>query len=163
MKDYIGYEALTQAASRGIIRQTLRKVADLPSPPGDHHFYITFLTQAPGVKMAKQLIERFPEDITIVIQHQYWNFEIFDDHFEIVLKFGGIPQHLVVPFSAITRFVDPSVKFGLAFEGDSAAGDVDVIEGVDAEGPKNPGSETPPAADGGEGNTVVNLDAFRRK
>lgn len=161
MKDYIGYEALTQAASRGIIRQTLRKVAELPNPPGEHHFYITFLTQAPGVKMAQQLIERFPEDITIVVQHQYWNLEVHDNHFEIVLKFGGIPQHLVVPFSAITRFVDPSVKFGLAFEAEGVSSDEAVIDPITGEAPVETDVDEVPVADGG--NTVVNLDAFRRK
>lgn len=156
MKDYIGYDALTQAASRGIVRQTLRKVAELPTPPGDHHFYITYQTQAPGVEMAKQLVDRFPVDITIVVQHQYWDLEVSDTHFEITLKFGGVPQHLVVPFAAITRFVDPSVKFGLAFEVDGASNDVDIIEPVDGELPVS-------KPEGEAANTVVNLDAFRRK
>ncbi|MEN8877197.1 MAG: ClpXP protease specificity-enhancing factor SspB, partial [Hyphomonas sp.] len=108
MTDYIGYEALTQAAMRGVVREALRKGYNSNGLPGDHHFYLTFRTKAPGVKIADYLVERFPEEMTIVIQHQYWDLEVEDSHFEIILKFSGVPQHLHIPYAAITRFVDPS-------------------------------------------------------
>ncbi|MEO1028442.1 MAG: ClpXP protease specificity-enhancing factor SspB [Pseudomonadota bacterium] len=163
MKDYIGYDALTQAASRGIVRQALLEVAEAGTPPGEHHFYVTFLTKAPGVKMAPQLIERFPEDITIVIQHQFWNLEVFDNHFEIVLKFGGVPQHLVIPFASITRFVDPSVKFGLAFDVEGASERVNVLSPVEGSLEEDDTEAGQSLVGDTDGNTVVNLDAFRRK
>ena len=157
MTDYIGYEALTQAAMRGVVREALKRARVSGGLPGDHHFYLTFRTKAPGVKIADYLTERFPEDMTIVIQHQFWDLEVADGHFEIILKFSGVPQHLYVPYSAITRFVDPSVNFGLTFE--SPNKDETVISPA-SEHSSNDGDK--PAAEGEEG-TVVNLDAFRRK
>lgn len=161
MTDYIGYEALTQAAMRGVVRETLRQVSGGNTPPGDHHFYISFRTKAPGVKIADNLVERFPDEMTIVIQHQFWDLEVHDAHFEIILKFSGVPQHLSVPFAALTRFVDPAVNFGISFEGTSAETTPDLVapakslppeEDQDADTAATPGSDT-----------VVNLDAFRRK
>lgn len=157
MTDYIGYETLTQAAMRGVVREAIRQVAENSAPPGEHHFYITFRSKAPGVKMADALVERFPDEMTIVIQHQFWDLEVHEGHFEIVLKFGGVPQHLSIPFAALTRFVDPAVNFGLSFEKADAMGDNAVIAPA-AETPKQP--EAAPAA---SGETVVSLDAFRRK
>ncbi|RIJ21288.1 stringent starvation protein B [Henriciella barbarensis] len=166
MTDYIGYEALTQAAMRGVVRQTLRQTAENGAAPGEHHFYITFRTKAPGVKMADQLIERFPDEMTIVIQHQFWDLEVHDSHFELILKFSGVPQHLSIPYAAMTRFVDPAVNFGLSFEKELTKGEPEII---------SPASETPaeaikeepePAAKAsgdGSGSTVVSIDAFRRK
>lgn len=157
MTDYIGYEGLTQAAMRGVVREALKVTKQNGGVIGDHHFYITFRTKAPGVRMADYLVERFPEDMTIVVQHQFWDLEVEQDHFQIVLKFSGVPQHLHIPYSALARFVDPSVNFGLTFEGEK--GDVDVI---------SPATESPTSAEpeqsevaSNEG-TVVNLDAFRR-
>ena len=89
MTDYIGYDALTQAAMRGVVREALRQARANGEMPGDHHFYVTFRTKAPGVKIADYLVERFPEDMTIVVQHQYWDLEVDEGHFEIVLKFNG--------------------------------------------------------------------------
>lgn len=157
MTDYIGYEALTQAAMRGVVREALKQGRSSGGLPGEHHFYLTFRTKAPGVKIADYLVERFPEDMTIVIQHQYWDLEVHDGHFEIILKFSGVPQHLFIPYSAITRFVDPSVNFGLTFE--SANKDDSVISPaaeVEAQHQAADSDEETPG-------TVVNLDAFRRK
>lgn len=162
MTDRIGYESLTQAAMRGVVRDVLRQTEKLGAPIGDHHFFISFRTKAPGVKIADHLVERFANDMTIVIQHQYWDLEVHDTHFEIILKFSGVPQHLHIPFTAITRFVDPSVKFGLSFEASTddnadkiiapATEDIDISE------------QTPEKiASGAPQETVVNLDAFRRK
>lgn len=156
MTDYIGYEALSQAAMRGVVREALRRAKVNGGLPGEHHFYISFRTRAPGVKIAPHLVQRFPEEMTIVIQHQFWDMEVHDGHFEVVLKFSGVPQHLSIPLAAITRFVDPSVNFGIAFEAQSK--DSGVIAPATAAPVEEP-QPTPKAA----GDTVVSLDAFRRK
>jgi len=161
MTDYIGYEALTQAAMRGVVREALRQAEKGSAPPGDHHFYITFRTKAPGVKLPDHLVEQFPDEMTIVVQHQYWDLEVHDGHFEIVLKFNRVPQHLSIPYVALTRFVDPAVNFGVSFEKPGSGEENEVVapalESPDAEVDAD---ETPAASDG---ETVVNLDAFRRK
>ena len=163
MTDYIGYEALTQAAMRGVVREALRETARNKTAPGEHHFYITFRTKAPGVKMAEHLVERFPDEMTIVIQHQFWDLEIFDGHFEVILKFNGVPQPLSIPFAAMTRFVDPSVNFGLSFERSDKATGQDVVAPAVGEEPA-PQAEEAKRASGDQGaGTVVNIDAFRRK
>ena len=165
MTDYIGYEALTQAAMRGVVREALRQTAANGAAPGEHHFYISFRTKAPGVKMAEHLIERFPDEMTIVIQHQFWDLEISDGHFEVILKFGGVPQHLSIPFAAMTRFVDPAVNFGLSFERSDGETGQDVV-GPTTEMPEetNAAETRQPRASGDEsGSTVVSIDAFRRK
>lgn len=155
-KDQIGYHALTQAAMRGVLRATLRKVSAQKVLPGDHHFYLTFKTRMSGVQMADHLKDRFPDEMTIVIQHQYWDFEVHDDRFEIILKFSGVPQHLRVPFAAVTRFVDPSVNFGLQFEEGPETREI-----LDPES----GQASPAASSSSQeaAGTVVSLDAFRRK
>ena len=160
MSDYIGYEALTQAAMRGVVREALRETAKDTAPPGDHHFYITFRTKAPGVQVPDHLIEQFPEEMTIVIQHQYWDLEVHDGHFEIVLKFNRIPQHLSIPYLAITRFVDPAVNFGISFERPSAAGETHIVDPTPTEDALQGASDD---AAPNVTNTVVSLDAFRRK
>ncbi|MEL8056399.1 MAG: ClpXP protease specificity-enhancing factor SspB [Pseudomonadota bacterium] len=162
MTDYIGYEALTQAAMRGVIREALRQVAAESVPPGEHHFYVTFRSKAPGVKMADHLVQRFPDEMTIVIQHQFWDLEVEDGHFEIVLKFAGVPQHISIPFAAITRFVDPAVNFALSFErsaGNSESKDIVAPASETAETVEDTTVEETEE----ETSTVVNIDAFRRK
>lgn len=175
LTDKIGYEALTQAAMRGLVRDVLRTTQKNGAPAGDHHFYITFRTRAPGVKIADHLVERFPQEMTIVVQHQFWDLEVHDAHFEIILKFSGVPQHLHIPFAALSRFVDPSVNFGLTFEQAATEQSVKVIAPA-TEKLKEKLKETlkeklagtlaaataEPQAKTGT-NTVVNLDAFRRK
>lgn len=157
--EYIPYEDLTHAAMRGVIREAIRTAESNCQTPGDHHFYITFRTRAPGVQVADHLIEQFPENMTIVVQHQFWDLEVHDHHFEIILKFSGVPQHLRVPFAAISRFVDPSVNFGLSFEDQTSTSNQNaVVEPVLESGD---GPEAQLAEHGSE--TVVNLDAFRRK
>ncbi len=152
-KDLIGYHALTQAAMKSVLRSALRKVSSRGGLPGEHHFYITFRTRHPGVQMADHLKDRYPDEMTIVIQHQYTDLEIYDDRFEIILRFQGVPQHLRVPFAAVSRFFDPAVNFGLQFEPDPTGEIAKELADM---------SETPkaPAA---EGASVVSLDAFRRK
>lgn len=111
----IDYEALQQEAMRGVVRAVLNLIAK-SGLPGEHHFYISFLTQAPGVILSKRLKEKYPHEMTIVLQHRFWDLIVSEDRFEVKLTFDGIPERLVVPFSSIKVFIDPSVRFGLQFE-----------------------------------------------
>lgn len=160
MTDYIGYDALTQAAMRGVVREVLKQARENGGMPGDHHFYITFRTKAPGVKIADYLVERFPDDMTIVVQHQFWDLEVHDGHFEIILKFNGVPQHLFIPFAALTRFVDPSVNFFLTFEADQA--DSGVVAPTTEETTTDEETLNEAELEALRSSTVVKLDAFRK-
>ncbi|MCX5516941.1 SspB family protein [Kaistia defluvii] len=169
-EDLIRYDILAQDALRGVVRKVLAEVAKT-GLPGDHHFYITFETRAPGVRVSTRLMTDYPEEMTIIIQHQYWDLSVTEHAFEIGLSFKGVPERLLVPFTALKSFVDPSVQFGLQFE--TAASDEDALEGshemedVDTsplvldtpdrsdEPPAEPSDK--PAAE------VVRLDAFRKK
>jgi len=112
--DPLDYQQLMHTALRDVVRRALVIVAHSGLPPG-HHFYITFLTQVPGVELPPSLLERYPEEMTIVVQHQFWNLEVHDDAFEISLSFQSLQRHLVVPFKAVIAFVDPPAEFGLRF------------------------------------------------
>ncbi|MGF1621038.1 MAG: SspB family protein [Rhodomicrobiaceae bacterium] len=112
-EDQIRYDVLANEAMRGIIRTVLQRVQKR-GLPGEHHFYITFDTTAAGAIVSKRLKEQYPEDMTIVLQHQFWDLLIYDDRFEVKLSFNGVPERLVVPYSAIKTFVDPSVSFGFS-------------------------------------------------
>ncbi|MDP2411363.1 MAG: ClpXP protease specificity-enhancing factor SspB [Pseudolabrys sp.] len=116
MADHIRYDLLTQQALRGVVRNVLIDVAKTQSLPGDHHFYISFDTRADGVRMSDRLRAQYPEEITIILQHQFWGLAVHETSFEVGLSFGGVPEKLTVPFAAINEFVDPSVQFGLRFE-----------------------------------------------
>jgi hypothetical protein len=113
-KDYIGYETLADDAMRGVVREALRRVVD-QGLIGSHHFYLTFKTHDPGVDIPDHLKERFPEEMTIVLQNQFWGLKVEDKKFEVTLTFQKLPSTLVVPFAAMTGFADPAVKFGLQF------------------------------------------------
>jgi uncharacterized protein len=112
----IPYDEIVQEALRAVVGRVLGEVADAGALPGDHHFYVTFKTTAPGVDIPKHLMERFPDEMTIVIQHRYWDLNVADDHFSIGLSFNQVGSILTVPYAAITAFVDPSVDFGLQFQ-----------------------------------------------
>lgn len=163
-KDSVGYHdlmrAAQQAALRGVVRAAMAKAVRMGHLPGDHHFFVTFRTRLKGVQMSDDLKDKFPDEMSIIIQHQYENFRVHADSFEVVLRFGGQAQHLRIPFGAITRFVDPSVNFGLDFDTDVK------MDGMEAVLPPVPGQrELPavePAGEPTEG-SVVSLDAFRRK
>ncbi|WP_188906940.1 SspB family protein [Aureimonas endophytica] len=127
-QDLIRYDILAQEALRGVIRKVLGEVVKT-GLPGDHHFFITFLTSAPGVRVSSRLREKYPELMTIVIQHQYWDLAVTETSFEVGLSFSDIPERLLVPFAAIRGFYDPAVNFELEF---------DVR---DAEAANSPGSE----------------------
>jgi hypothetical protein len=111
----IDYEALQQDAMRGVVRAVLSQIVKT-GLPGEHHFYISFLTQAPGVILSKRLKEKYPHEMTIVLQHRFWDLIVSEDRFEVKLTFDGIPERLVIPYRAIKVFIDPSVRFGLQFE-----------------------------------------------
>jgi hypothetical protein len=112
---HIDYEALAQGAMRAVVRTVLQKVAKT-GLPGEHHFYIAFNTKAPGVTLSQRLRERYPEEMTVVLQHRFWDLTVTEDRFEVNLTFDSIPERLVVPFTAIKVFFDPSVPYGLQFD-----------------------------------------------
>jgi hypothetical protein len=114
--DHIRYDLLTQQALRAVVRRVLSDVAKVGSLPGEHHFYVTFDTRAPGVKLSSRMREQYPEEMTIVLQHQFWDLAVSDAQFEVALSFNGVSEKLQVPFEAIKGFFDPSVQFGLQFE-----------------------------------------------
>jgi hypothetical protein len=169
-QDHIRYDILAQDALRGVIRKVLSEVAATGRLPGEHHFFITFLTGAPGVRISQLLKSKYPEQMTIVIQHQFWEMKVTDSHFEIGLSFSDIPEKLFVPFNAIRGFYDPSVNFELEFDVPLADSD-ELPEAeitaypVAAEKAEKTEDATAKPADGEEKKpgSVVSLDAFRKK
>ncbi len=114
-KDFIGYQALTDAALRGVVREALRRI-EKQGLIGPHHFYLTFKTRAKGVDIPDFLREQYPDEMTIILQHQFWGLKIREDQFEVTLTFKKLPASLTVPFDALTAFFDPGVQFGLQFK-----------------------------------------------
>jgi hypothetical protein len=114
-EDLIRYDILAQDALRGVVRKVLSEVART-GLPGEHHFFVSFATQAPGVRVSSRLLAQYPEEMTIVLQHQYWDLTVTEHAFEVGLSFNNVPERLLVPFTAVKGFVDPSVQFGLQFE-----------------------------------------------
>jgi uncharacterized protein len=112
----IPYDEIVQEALRDVVGRVLHEVEKSGGLPGGHHFYITFQTRMPGVVIPKHLAERFPDEMTIVIQHRFWDLKVEDDEFSVGLSFGGVPTTLAVPFAAVTEFVDPAVDFSLKFQ-----------------------------------------------
>lgn len=123
-EDLIRYDVMVQEALLGVVRKVLQEAAK-SGLPGEHHFYITFRSQAPGVRLSTRLREKYPEEMTIVLQHQFWELIVGDHNFEVGLSFGGVPERLLVPYDALTGFYDPSVQFGLKFSPDEAQADND--------------------------------------
>ena len=184
--DHIRYDILAQAALRGVVRTVLADAAK-KGLPGEHHFKITFNTTAPGVRLSDRMRAQYPRDMTIVLQHQFWDLTVTEQGFEVGLSFGGVPERVVVPFEAVTAFYDPAVQFGFQFEtveGDAAEGaddaeaaavehpepvvarplalasKPDARQDTAPEEPKAPGEPKPDGVGGGE---VVRLDRFRKK
>lgn len=154
-EDLFRYDLMVENALRGVVRDALRRAIE-HGLPGNHHFYLTFRTRAPGVEIPGYLTERYPDEMTIVLQYQYWNLEVEDRRFSVMLSFNDVRERLVVPFEAMTGFADPSVQFGLQFQ-DSSAGDTGDRD-PDPPPPDDGGAPT----DGGAGE-VVSLDHFRKK
>jgi hypothetical protein len=166
--DHIRYDVLARDALRGVLRKVLTDAA-AQGLPGEHHFFITFVSKAEGVKLSPRLLAQYPEEMTIILQHQFWDLTVLEDRFEVGLSFGGIPERLVVPFSAIKSFLDPSVKFGLQFETSESAPEAQPTDPAAAAVPV-PAAVTEPAEDADEptppsqgGAEVVRLDRFRKK
>lgn len=167
--DHIRYDVLTREAMRGVLRQVLTDAAR-QGLPGDHHFYITFLTKADGVKISPRLMAQYPEEMTVILQHQFWDLVVTEDHFEVGLSFGGVPERLTIPFATIKSFLDPSVQFGLQFETGETAEPANATESAPVpEAPAATGPDSAQAEAGGdaekksEGAEVVRLDRFRKK
>ena len=167
-EDLIRYDVLVQEALRGVVRKVLTEVAQA-GLPGDHHIFISFDPSAPGVRISSRLKQKYPEELTIVLQHQYWDLNVGEQGFEVGLSFGGAPERLVVPYTAIKGFFDPSVQFGLQFEPVQAeaetADEADQAEAV-VPAPEIVAEPAKPALPAGAdegGAAVVSLDAFRKR
>ena len=169
-KDFIGYQALTDAALRGVVRDALRRI-EKQCLVGSHHFYLTFKTKFPGVDIPDFLREQYPDEMTIILQHQFWGLKITEERFEVTLTFKKLPATLVIPFPALTAFFDPGVQFGLQFRGADGeskstspttlpqpAAEQNREKTADSPKPVEPTEKT--AAAPGE---VVSLDSFRKK
>jgi uncharacterized protein len=166
--DHIRYDVLARDALRGVLRRVLTDAAE-HGLPGDHHFFITFVSTAEGVKLSPRLLAQYPEEMTVILQHQFWDLVVTEDRFEVGLSFGGVPERLVVPFHAIKSFFDPSVQFGLQFEPADAADETSKTKlpsvpapsalPIAAPLPENQDEPGKPS----EGAEVVRLDRFRKK
>ncbi|WP_395645697.1 SspB family protein [Terricaulis sp.] len=159
--DMIGYDQLMQDALRGVVRAAMQQAASARGLPGKHHFYITFRTHAPGVIIPDHLSARYPDEMTIVLEHQFWDLEVYPDRFRVILKFSGQPHPIVIPFAAVTRFFDPSVKFGLQFE-QHQADEARMVSG-DAAPTAAPMPPLAQESEAARDSSVVSLDAFRKK
>lgn len=154
--DHIHYSNLIDQGMRHVVREVLRRVQNT-GLPGEHHFYISYNTMYPGVKMSDQLRAKYPREITIVMQHQFWDFKVEDHQFHVTLSFGGMPEKLTVPFAALTAFADPSVKFGLQFQHSDTA-ETTMVEVEDI----NLGTLTGDSDDAASAE-IISLEAFRKK
>jgi len=176
-EDLIRYDLLAQAALRGVLRTVLADAAK-KGLPGEHHFKITFATVAPGVKLSARMRAQYPQSMTIILQHQFWDLEVREDAFEVGLSFGGVPEKLIIPFEAVTAFFDPAVQFGLQFAPTDAAPaseDDAGTEAAEAPVPVQKPADEPAKSDAvpapaakketpaGAGAEVVSLDRFRKK
>ena len=170
--DHIRYDVLARDALRGVLRRVLTDAAE-HGLPGEHHFFITFLSTADGVKLSPRLLAQYPEEMTIILQHQFWDLVVTEDRFEVGLSFGGIPERLVVPFAAIKSFLDPSVPFQVEFQPTEAVAEaptgnlltvpVPSALPVPAPAAENKSENTDEGAKPSEGAEVVRLDRFRKK
>ena len=154
-QDLFDYPRMVQTALRNVMREALARIAS-EGLPGDHHFYVTFRTRAPGAIVPKSLLTKYPDEMTIVLQHQFRALEVGDDAFSVSLSFQSRMEQLTIPFAAVTTFADPSVNFGLQFE--AAQANQDETAGLPAQIPA-PGATEPerPAAE------IVTLDKFRKR
>ncbi len=174
MTEYINYSALIDEAMQGVVKKTLKQI-EKDGLQGAHHFFITFNTRHAGVDIGEVLMEKYPHEMTIVMQHQYWDLRVDEQKFSIALSFNGVKHHLTVPFNSLTSFVDPSMKFGIQFSNiDNLTSDAQTDADVEAleqaieelehmldGNTANPEGEEVP--EGGYKNNVISLDSFRNK
>jgi hypothetical protein len=156
-EDLIRYDILAQEALRGVVRKVLSEVAKA-GLPGEHHFFISFVTRAPGVRISQRLLEQYDKEMTIVLQNQFWDLKVTETGFEVGLSFDGQRETLGIPFAAVKGFFDPSVQFGLQFDVDRAHEAVEPQKGGTA---PTALAAAEPATAGPE--KVVSLDSFRKK
>ena len=161
-EDLIRYDILAQEALRGVVRKVLTEVART-GLPGEHHFFISFVTKAAGVRISQRLVEQYDKEMTIVLQNQFGSLRVNDTGFEVELSFDGRPELLGIPFSSIKGFFDPSVQFGLQFDVERApdAEDEEAAAAPVADAPTSVAAVDAPAEAKGE--KVVSLDSFRKK
>ncbi len=153
----MNYEAMAQDALRGVVKMALKRAASPQGLPGDHHLYITFKTKAAGVSGPPELLGQFPDEMRIVLQHQYWDLAPGETFFAVTLRFGGQPKRLSVPYAAVTRFDDPTVPFALQWD---VAGPGPAAEEGDTD---QPAAALPAPEPTGDEPKVVSLDHFRKK
>ena len=151
----IPYDEIVQEALRAVVGRVLGEVESTGVLPGEHHFYITFKTNAIGVEIPRHLSERFPDEMTIVIQNRFWDLKVEEDGFQVGLSFNQAPAKLVIPFAAITGFVDPAVNFALQFQ--ATSDDAGVQDHEEAE------NDRPVAEPVEDGSNVVSVDFSRKK
>lgn len=166
MSDNIEYRELVQEALRGVVHAVLAEIAEIGTLPGAHHFYVAFRTDHPETVISDRLRERYPEEMTIVIQHQFWDLTVDDDKFEITLSFDNQPETLTVPFVAIKNFFDPSVRFGLQFSPEEEEESEPAADGRDLQSPledADPSVDEEEDAETQKTGEVVSLDQFRKK
>lgn len=162
-EETLRYDKMVEQALRGVVRQAVEEVMKYQGLPGDHHFYITFMTDYPGVKIPDYLRERYPGEMTIVLQYQFHDLDVNKERLQVTLSFNNVPERLEIPLAAITIFADPSVNFALQFQplGDDMEPDYDPDEdeGDMADG----GDDDKPAKGKKKSGEVVSLDQFRKK
>lgn len=157
------FQEAQKKAYRLLMQEVLEIVAELGDAPGEHHFFIEFVTGAPGVVMPDHLKEQYPERMTIVLQHQFEDLTVTDDQMAVTLWFKGKESRLEIPFSAITQFADPSAQFGVSFDAPEPGGAA-AKPGTEPAAPSEEGEdEDAPAAKKGDGADIVSLDSFRKK
>lgn len=178
-EEEIRYDLLTQNALRGVVREVLNQVKR-EGLPGEHHLYIAFDTCAEGVSISKRIKEQYPEEMTVVLQYQFWDLAVSEDRFEVKLSFSNVPERLVVPFAAVKAFYDPSAQFGLQFGKPGAANDsarqhiASALPDLVGDQPKEARTPDTPPEEVAEGEKaevvmsrppaeVVQLDSFRKK
>ena len=174
-REQLRYDRMVEAALRGVVRDALRQVTDR-GLPGDHHFYLTFRTGYPGVDIPDYLASQYPNEMTIVIQYQFYGLEALDDHFEVTLSFNNVHERLVIPYAAITTFADPSENFALQFQPVEPAESAEVAtiparepsekKAADGKKPtiaKLAKSDSDDSGEEPKRGEVVALDAFRKK
>jgi uncharacterized protein len=150
----IPYDEIVQDALRAVVGRVLGEVEETGVLPGNHHFYITFKTGAPGVSIPRHLVERFPDEMTIVIQNRFWELKVLQERFEVGLSFNQTPAKLSIPFAAVTGFVDPAVNFALQFQVQDDAADIEEVEEAGNDGNGEPIED---------GSNVVSVDFSRKK